>query len=458
MELRPEQRTTVDKAKEILKAKNVVYLAAEVRCGKTIMSIFLAKEMGYKRICFITKKKAIGSIVKDYQAIGNTYRVISEKKEGSAITLYRGSGNGFDRFLCTNFEQIKNIEEEFDVFIVDEAHACGQVPKPSQRATLIKELIGHKPVILMSGTPHPETPSQIFHQFWITQYGPFQEFKNFYKWSKEYVNVKQRKINGFLINDYSHAKEEKVKEAIHPYMVQLSQQEAGFISLVEEQILNVPIDNRMYKLMEVLKRDKIYTMKCGDVILADTPVKLQSLFHQLSSGTVNITEFIDGKEVRKKHILDESKAWFINSFFAGQKIAIFYKFIAEGDLLRRIFPNYTSNPEEFNAKSDIYFICQVISGREGVNLSSADALVMYNIDFSATSYFQARARIQTKDRVKASKLYWLFSEKGIEKEVYKAVSNKKSFTLQFFNKVYNVAKQISNGSRKQVAAKNYYRP
>jgi hypothetical protein len=41
---------------------------------------------------------------------------------------------------------------------------------------------------------------------------------------------------------------------------------------------------------------------------------------------------------------------------------------------------------------------QIVAGREGVNLSTADALVFYNIDFSATSYWQARARLQTKDR------------------------------------------------------------
>jgi hypothetical protein len=76
----------------------------------------------------------------------------------------------------------------------------------------------------------------------------------------------------------------------------------------------------------------------------------------------------------------------------------------------------------------------VVSGREGTNLSTADALVMYNIDFSATSYWQARARMQTKDRIKASKLYWIFSEKGIEHFVYKAVVKKQNYTKKFFSK------------------------
>jgi hypothetical protein len=37
----------------------------------------------------------------------------------------------------------------------------------------------------------------------------------------------------------------------------------------------------------------------------------------------------------------------------------------------------------------------------------------------------------TKDRVK-SNIYWIFSHKGIEQQIYKAVMNKKDFVLQTF--------------------------
>lgn len=416
IELRSEQRTTVNAAKEILAEKRIVYLAAEVRTGKNFISFSIAKEAGWRKVCMVSKKNALVGINSDYDAFGRVFAM----------------------FHATNFEQVHKLEDIYDGYIVDEAHALGQYAKPSQRTKSLKELIKSKPVILMSGTPHPETPTQIFHQFWVTQYGPFQSFKNFYKWAHEFVNIKQKRINGFTVNDYSHAKEDKVSEAIKPYMVHLSQQDAGFTSNVEEEIIRIPIDERMYRVMDILKRDKIYTMKSGDVILADTPVKLQSLFHQLSSGTLKTTTIVKEKEITKRHILDESKAWYIKTRFAGQKIAIFYKFIAEGELLRRIFSNNTDHPEEFNNSTDKAFIRQIVSGREGVNLSTADALIMYNIDFSATSYWQGRARMQTKTRTKASKLYWIFSERGIESHVYKAVSNKKNFTLQFFEKAYHI--------------------
>lgn len=422
--LRPEQRETVDKAKVILSQKMIVYLAAEVRTGKNFMSFTIAKEMGWERVCFLTKKLALVGVEQDYNAFGRPFKT----------------------FHATNFEQVKKLTDQYDGYIIDESHSLGQFPKPSERTKAIKELIGFKPVVFLSGTPHPETPTQIYHQFWVTQYGPFQSFKNFYKWAHEYVNIKQKRINGFPINDYTRAKEEKISEAIKPYMVHLSQQDAGFTSIVEEEIINVKIDDKMYRLMEILKRDKVYTMKCGDEIVADTPVRLQSIFHQLSSGTLKVTKTINEKEVPVYHILDESKAWFIKSKFAGYKIAIFYKFIAEGDLLRKVFPEHTDDPVEFNKRTNLAFIRQIQSGREGVNLSTADALIMYNIDFSATSYWQGRARMQTKDRVKASKLYWIFSEHGIEPYVYKAVVKKKNYTSMFFMRDFEI-----KGYGKQIA-------
>ena len=76
---------------------------------------------------------------------------------------------------------------------------------------------------------------------------------------------------------------------------------------------------------------------------------------------------------------------------------------------------------------------QIVSGREGISLRKAEALVYYNIDFSATSYWQSRDRMTTKDR-KYNKIYWVFSKGGIEKQIYKSVLNKKDYTLKHFKK------------------------
>jgi hypothetical protein len=75
-----------------------------------------------------------------------------------------------------------------------------------------------------------------------------------------------------------------------------------------------------------------------------------------------------------------------------------------------------------------------VSGREGINLSTADCLVCYNIDFSAVTYFQVRARLQTKERTTAADVHWIFAENGIEHQIYQTVKNKKNYTLSYFKK------------------------
>jgi hypothetical protein len=63
---------------------------------------------------------------------------------------------------------------------------------------------------------------------------------------------------------------------------------------------------------------------------------------------------------------------------------------------------------------------------------------MLNIDFSALSYWQTRARLQSQERTKDAIVYWLFAENGIEPKIYAAVSKKKDYTLSYFKKEYQI--------------------
>jgi hypothetical protein len=96
--------------------------------------------------------------------------------------------------------------------------------------------------------------------------------------------------------------------------------------------------------------------------------------------------------------------------------------------------NLTTDLDEFNA-TDKSIALQIVSGREGISLKNAKYLVFYNIDFSAVSYWQARDRMTTIDRM-YNKVYWIFSRGGIEDKIYSAVKSKKNYTLNIFKKDY----------------------
>ena len=407
--LRPYQQDIVEKTRVLLMGpKRFAYLSMEVRTGKTLTALSaLDHIVDVNEMVFVTKKKAITGIQKDYKALAPKYK-------------------------CTfiNYESLHKLDvSKIDAIVFDEAHGMGAFPKPSNRAKEARALVlKHNPyVIFLSGTPSPESYSQKYHQMWVLgSRSPFTE-PTFYRWAHTYVKVWERMINGFRVHDYSDAYQDKVMDAIKPYMISYTQSEAGFTSKVNEHVLKVTMSDTTYKIADKLKRDLVFEGK-EDVILADTPVKLMQKLHQIYSGTVIL-------ESGKAIMLDKTKAEFIREKFAGKRIAVFYKFQAELECLLSVFQeDMTTDLGKFHAGECNNFAIQIVTGREGISLKEADFLVYYNIDFSATSYWQSRDRLTTMDRLE-NNVYWIFADGGIEEKIYKIVQGKKNFTISHFKKM-----------------------
>ena len=405
MKFRDYQIQIIDKATAVISKHRFVYLSMQVRTGKTLTSLGVAQKLNVSRALFVTKKKAISSIEDDYQKLNPQYNL-----------------------TCINYESLHKVEGDFDFLVLDEAHTLGAYPKPSKRTKLVKELIKKNDpyVIIMSGTPTPESFSQMYHQVYGCPLNPFKEYKTFYKFDKEYVNVTQRIINSFHINNYDDGKP-GILEEMKPYMISYTQKEAGFKSEIKEHVLKVEMSELTYDWVKKMREDKLIEgKKTDEVILGDTEVKKMSKIHQLFSGTVKM-------ESGKSMVTDLSKAKFIRTEFKNKKIGIFYKFKAEYDALKQVYGDYlTTELIEFNDTNKSIAL-QIVSGREGISLKEADCLVYYNIDFSALSYWQSRDRMTTKDS-KVSDVYWIFAERGIETKIYKAVTKKKDYTLRHFKK------------------------
>jgi hypothetical protein len=377
----------------------------EVRLGKTATSLTICDALACENVLFITKKKVISGIEKDHKSLDCSFKL-----------------------TCLNYESLHKLEGlKFDVIICDEAHTLGAFPKPSKRAKQVKDLIKKykSKVIFLSGTPTPESHSQIYHQLYVHPNNPFKEHINFYRWANDYVKVKIKYIGAMKVNDYSEALKDKIAEKVNPLMITYTQEAAGFESKINEIVYKVPMSDSTYVMCGRLKKDLVINGK-DDVILADTGAKLMNKLHQMYSGTIIL-------ESGKRQILDDSKAQFILRAFHSKKIGIFYKFKAEWDLLKEVYGDaLTDDLDEFNS-TDKNIALQIQSGREGISLRNADALVYFNIDFSAVSYWQSRDRMTTIDR-KFNDVYWIFAKGGIEEKIYETVLEKKDYTLSYFKK------------------------
>ena len=308
MRLRDYQADISIRGADIISRLNILCLAMEVRLGKTYTSLEVCRLVGATKVLFLTKKKAISSIQSDYDNMS----------PGFGITII-------------NYESIHKLEDVmFDVVICDESHTMSSFPKPSIRTRQIRKIlsINNAKLILMTGTLTPESYSQVYHQFYVHPDNPFRFYKNFYAWAHDYVNVFQKKINSFMVNDYSRGIEVKIMSSISPYMISYTQKEAGFSTDIEEEILYVKMLDRTYAICNKLSKDRVVEGS-DEVILGDTPAKLMQKLHQLYSGTV---KFESGKSMT----IDRSKAMFIRDRFKGTKIGIFYKFKEELKCLQSV--------------------------------------------------------------------------------------------------------------------------
>lgn len=401
MQLRDYQINIANQGFEILRRKGIVYLVMSPRTGKTLTALHIASLCGVKKVLMITKKKAISSIVSDYKLFSYT----------------------FDLTVINN-ESLHTINDKFDLIISDEHHRTGAFPKPNNTTKEIKKRYGNLPMIFLSGTPAVESGSMWFHQFFVSKFNPFKQYVNFYKWSVDYVNIKKKRIGAFEINDYSESIDDKIMKVIEPYLIRYTQEEAGFASKVNQNIIYYQQSDKINNLITKLKKDLVIEGK-NEVILADTSVKLMQKLHQVENGSI---KFESGNAMT----LCNKKAEVIRDKFKGKKIAILYYFIEEFNLLKEVFTNYTTDLEEFNTTDKIY-IGQQYTNSLGVNLSKAETLVFYNFGYSGTNFIQSIDRLTIKERL-VNDVYFVFAKGSLTEKIYKTIKEKKNYSDTIFKK------------------------
>lgn len=411
IELRPHQAECTIKIVATLKKYNCCYLAGETRSGKTLTVLKAIDDFGRKSVLFITTKKAISSIQSDYNLLKPSYRI-----------------------TITNYESVHKVEDDFDFIVYDEAHRLSAFPKPSKRTKLIRQMFFNVPCILMSGTPATESYSQWYHQFFVSYYSPFSKWKNFYRWSDQFVIKKQMKLATHTINDYSNAKEDLIDSYIKDYIVTLKKPKADFTD-VKENIITLPMPAKLRNLSKQLLKDRAIEGKDDYFIMGEAPAKLQSKIHQIENGHCIVERGIDES---KTVIFDTSKAEWIEENFRDKKIAILFFYKAEREILKDVFQeDITEDLDEFNKTNKHLMLYQGTT--EGMNVSKADCLVWYNFGFSGVAFAQAKDRLTIKGR-KDNDNYFIMYENSLNEKILKAVTNKEDYNSRAFINDYGIKK------------------
>lgn len=410
IELRPYQALYAKSACILLKTLKIAYLAMEVRTGKTLTALRAADMYGAKKVLFLTKKKAVesGTILDDYNALEANFEIV----------------------IINNESLHKIIDNDFDLIISDEHHRNGSFPKPNLTTKEIKNRFGHLPMIFLSGTPAIESSSQWYHQMWVSNYSPFKE-KIFYRWADTFTTPAIKYFGALQVKDYSKGRDELILPIVEPYLLKYTQSEAGFTSEITEKVLYYDLPVLLEGMVKTLLKDEIIYGK-SDNVIADNAAAMLNKIHQIENGTV-ITE--SGASI----ILSTYKAEFIKQYFRTQKIAIFYYFQKELEILKQVFGDViTTDIIEFD-NSNKSFVIQQIRGSEAISLKNAESLVYYNFGYSGKNYTQGRDRMTTKERTE-NNVFFIFSKKGLNEKIYKAIKSKKKYNEKLFIKDYGYRK------------------
>ncbi len=388
----PHQDLYSDKAVEILNKYGLCYLMFEPRVGKSYTAILTAEKMqDIRNVLILTRKKAIEGIEKFLHNVSKNYTV-------------------------TNFEQSHKLNsEDYCFIIIDEASSISAFPKPSNVTKNIRKLAYDKKVLFLSGTPFIESPSQIFHQFYVTNYSPFSNYKNFYSWHKDYGIESSIFVAGRNIKQYNKCKPELLDE-VDKYCLKLTQSDIGIESKAEDELHFVELSERTKKIYNTLQRKKVisvYDVNQNVVkIVCDNVIKLRMTLHMIESGCFKVDD--NYYELGNTEKIDYIK----KNFKETENMVIMSNFVQERELLKKHFKKAR--------------ILSSISNSMGVDLSKSDSFIIYSQSYSGTHHVQLRDRIVNMNGSTSNKVHFILTKNAISHQVYIATSNKKDFNNSLY--------------------------
>lgn len=400
MKLYPYQSMILDQARDILKEYGMVYLALEMRLGKSIIALSLAAQ--YKEILFVTTKSAIDGIYDSIETMELPREVVEH------ITI-------------VNYESAHKVKQQFyDLVIIDEAHKISKFPKPTMAYKELKKLVSERSdFVYLSGTPNIESGSQLFHQLALCPKHEFNSFKNFYDWHRKYgIENYVRRYGGMLAKDYSLTIDFSNK--YEHLMIRMTREQAEFDQHdVDVKCLYFDVPERSRNIYDEVEREGIYIDDQLEINTDGLPTTKLIKQQQIVGGTV-----IDVND--NIVVLPTNKLKYFNTIDKNKKIAVYCKYNGEKAIIK-----------EYLDKIDFIhepLVLQIDANNTGVDLSHLDEMIIYSLTFSGANYAQVLSRMANKNRKDKIHVTVLLAKESIDQYIYDAVSSKQNFNSKYLRR------------------------
>jgi hypothetical protein len=384
----PHQIDKSDQLEVILRKHYLACLWGAPRSGKTRTAIRTVANLINDKACLVlTKKAAIPGWLSEIQAC-----------------------NPKTNFYVTNYEQAPKLSgEPFSMVIIDESHNLNKVGKMTQRFKNIRQLVYHKPVIFLTGTPAIEKQAGLFYQLGVSKFSPFQ-FKSFYEFFRNYGVSNQLWIGGRAIEQYDKVKPTLMAKVM-PYVVSMTQVDAGITCEARDQVHLVTLSEQTKSLIDTISKEGVATIN-GTTYVFESDMAVRAAIHQIETGAV----LLEGDIVQLPN--DEVIAYIARIFGDKPDVALMAHFRSTRHKLAKALPRAHIYSSDGHA--------------EGVNLAHYKHFVIVNSGYSGAKFVQRRERIVNINRTTEAIVHHIITDGGISEAVYNAVSNKLDYNLRLF--------------------------
>ncbi len=394
------------------------------RSGKTI-----EKYLKYKKVVFSCNGKLYGDEVWTPISHKNKRALcIEDKILNSNSNLHIINHTGITKFT----EAL--IKKEYDVIILDESTVIKN-PKSELFSSIIKISKNARYRFILSGTPAPNSPADLWSQFYFLDNG-IALGSDYYRFLKTYFDEKEVNFGKVSVkkfvpnkNTFSYVQE---RTADRQYRIKLR----DCVDMPEKTVKSIDIflSKEQQSAYNKMKEDLLAEIQGNEVEASTTLVKLMKL-RQITGGFAissdgkestfrdnsklnSILEFIDELPEDEQVVIFAIYTWEIKTLLSkiNNSCAIYGK-ITDREKLKSI--------DDFKSKKKRVIICQPQSAAHGITFTNARYLLFYSIDYSAENNYQAVKRIERISQDKKMFIYYFIAKNTIDEVVYKALNKKK---------------------------------
>lgn len=431
------------------------YFALDMGCGKSKCAIDFCAGVNAQRVLLVCPKSVIPEWKKQFRvhsAINyevyaeNPNNKISVEKKAEKIKsiMVRCTMTRKPFVIVINYESFwrpplgptyndkKRITNKglfglcrpLDVFILDEAHRI-KAPggQASRRASVISK--NAKRRLLLSGTPMPHSPMDIYAQYRTMDSGIFG-------WSFTNFRAKYAVMGGYGGHEIrGYQNQDEFNQKMYSRMYRVTKDEVLDLPDVMHETRTCYLDPKLTKIYRTMDKEFVAALDDGELTAANALVKILRLA-QLTGGCVKND---DGKEIILGDEKIDTLKELVEDLAEDEPLVIFCRFTNEIRRIREMLTKLNRTNGELSGQENQMvawqngefntLVVQIRSGGVGVDLTRTRYCIYFSIGHSLGDYEQSLSRPHRPGQKRNVTYYHIVAENTIDETIYEALSNKK---------------------------------